>query len=134
MDVNGNQSATVSRKFFYEVQSRLSVTNAGPGNGTFKGAASVAGNTLPADGAMLNIGESYTITAIPDKSSLFSNWVGARMAAPGGAAPALPFVMQSNLVLTVTFVTNFFPPAAGTYNGLFFPAAAVSEGNVRDAL
>jgi hypothetical protein len=36
--------------------------------------------------------------------------------------------MQSNLVLTATFVTNFFPPLAGTYNGLFFPPnAAASE-------
>jgi uncharacterized repeat protein (TIGR03803 family) len=125
VDVNSNQSAAVSRKFFYEVRSRLTVTNAGSGNGTFKGAASVAGNTLPADGAMLNLGENYTITAMPDKFSLFSNWVSS--AGFGGDTPALPFVMHSNLVLTVTFITNFFPPVAGTYNGLFYPAAAVSE-------
>jgi hypothetical protein len=36
--------------------------------------------------------------------------------------------MQSNLVLTATFITNFFPAVAGTYNGLFYPASAVSEG------
>ena len=45
----------------------------------------------------------------------------------GSDTPKLSFVMQSNLVLTVTFVTNFFPPAAGKYNGLFFPATAVSR-------
>jgi uncharacterized repeat protein (TIGR03803 family) len=129
VDNDSNKSAAISRRFFYKVPSRLSVTIAGPGNGALKGTASFAGDTLPANGAMLNLGESYTITAIPDKSSLFSNWVSA---AGNGAAvvsdtPALSFVMQSNLVLTVTFVTNFFPAAAGTYNGLFFPANAVSE-------
>ena len=126
VDVSGNKSAVVSRKFFYKVPARLSVTNAGPGNGAIKGAASVAGDTPPADGAMLNIGEGYKITAIPDKSSLFSNWVSSAGGSSG--SPALSFVMQSNLALTVTFVTNFFPPLAGTYNGLFFPPnAAVSE-------
>ena len=128
-DVNSNYSTTVTRKFFSEVRSRLSVTNAGLGHGNFRGAASVAGNIVPADGAMLNIGEGYTITAIPDKFSLFSNWVGTadNNSVAGSDTPKLSFVMQSNLVLTVTFVTNFFPPAAGKYNGLFFPATAVSR-------
>jgi uncharacterized repeat protein (TIGR03803 family) len=125
VDVNNNQSAPVSRPFFYEVLSRLSVANAGPGRGTFKGAASVAGDTVPADGAMLYLGESYKITAVPDSTSLFSNWVSAQGVA---FTPVLPFVMQSNLVLTVTFVTNFFPAAPQTFNGLFFPPDAVSVG------
>ncbi len=129
VDVNSNQSAPISRRFFYKVPTRLSVTNAGPGHGSFRGAASIAGDTPPADGAMLNIGEGYKITAIPDQSSLFSNWVST--AGDSGPmtykAPALSFVMQSNLVLTVTFVTNFFPPLAGTYNGLFFPTAAAAS-------
>jgi uncharacterized repeat protein (TIGR03803 family) len=125
-DVRSNLSAAVSCPFFYKVQSRLTVTNAGLGKGSFKGAASAAGDAVPADGAMLNLGETYTITAVPDSSSLFSNWVSAEGVS---FSPALPFVMQSNLVLTVTFVTNFFPPAAGTYNGLFLPRAAVSGEN-----
>ncbi|MGP8198399.1 MAG: choice-of-anchor tandem repeat GloVer-containing protein [Limisphaerales bacterium] len=128
VDVNGNRSATIYRKFFYNVPARLTVNNAGTGSGSIRGVAIVAGNTPPADGAMLNIGEGYKITAIPDKASLFSNWVGS---AGGGVLersgnPALSFVMQSNLVLIATFVTNFFPPAAGTYNGLFFPSNDVS--------
>jgi len=125
-DVGGNQSPAVSSAFFRKVQSRLTVTNAGPGHGTYKGAASVAGDAVPADGAMLNLGESYTITAVPDSSSLFSNWVSADAVS---FTPALPFVMQSNLVLTVTFITNFFTPLAGTYNGLFLPRGAVSGAN-----
>jgi uncharacterized repeat protein (TIGR03803 family) len=131
VDVKSNQSAAITRKFFYEVPARLTVSNAGAGHGSFRGASSVPGNAVPSDGAMLNIGEGYKITAVADKSSLFSNWVSV---ADGGSpvtnnTPALPFVMQSNLVLTCTFVTNFFPPLAGTYNGLFFPTNGVSEAS-----
>jgi hypothetical protein len=35
--------------------------------------------------------------------------------------------MQSNLVLTATFVTNSYAAAAGSYNGLFYRPAAVNE-------
>jgi hypothetical protein len=128
VDSNGNQSATVSRRFFYEVPTQLMVNISRPGSGTVKGASSVPGNIVPADGAMLNVGEGYRITAIPSKSSLFSDWVSVA----GNSAPvtsdsaALSFVMQSNLVLTVTFVTNFFPAVAGPYNGLFYPAGGVT--------
>ncbi|MGD0815039.1 MAG: choice-of-anchor tandem repeat GloVer-containing protein [Verrucomicrobiota bacterium] len=127
VDANSNRSASIYREFFYNVPARLTVTQAGTGSGSFRGAALVAGNTAPADGAKLYIGEGYRITALPDKTSLFSNWVGAA----GGSvleksgAPSLSFVMQSNLVLTATFITNFFPPLAGTYYGLFFPSSAV---------
>jgi uncharacterized repeat protein (TIGR03803 family) len=127
-DVNGNQSLMVSREFFLEVPAPLSVTKLGPGNGAFRATASVAGNTIPANGAMLNIGEAYTITALPDKSSLFSNWVSTAGAnAPVESdAPKFSFIMQSNLDLAVTFVANFFPPVVGKYNGLFFPANDVT--------
>jgi hypothetical protein len=126
VDANGNRSASIYREFFYNVPARLTLTKAGSGGGSFKGAALVAGNTPPADGAMLNIGEGYKVTALPDKASLFSNWISAvgANALATSDEPALSFVMQSNLVLTAAFVTNFFPPVAGVYNGLFFPPAA----------
>jgi uncharacterized repeat protein (TIGR03803 family) len=123
VDVAGNVSVPVSSAFFYEVAAKLGVVQAGTGNGTLTGAASVPGDIVPANGAMLNLGEGYTITAVPDQFSLFSNWVSAAGVA---ATPVLPFVMQSNLVLTVSFVSNYFPAVAGTYNGLFFPANAVA--------
>jgi uncharacterized repeat protein (TIGR03803 family) len=125
-DTNGTQSAAVSRRFFYVVESRLTVTNGGLGAGTFKGTASVAGDAAPANGAMLNIGEGYAITAIPDSGSLFSNWVNSASGAATSTA-MLRFTMESNLVLTAVFATNFYPAAAGTYNGLFYPADGVSE-------
>jgi uncharacterized repeat protein (TIGR03803 family) len=120
VDAHGNPSATVSHKFFYEVPARLSVLKAGAGNGSFNG---------PADGTLLDIGETYKITAVPDTSSLFSNWVSSAGAGGGvaGDSPVLSFVMQSNLVLTATFATNFYAAAAGSYNGLFYRSAAVSE-------
>jgi hypothetical protein len=123
VDVAGNASAAVSRTFFYKVPAALEILQTGGGNGALKGAASVPGDVVPANGAMLNIGESYTITAAPGKTSLFSNWVSA---AGVTVSPVLKFIMQSNLVLTVAFVPNFFPAVAGTYNGLFFPSNAVA--------
>ena len=123
VDAAGNASAAVSQTFFYKVPAKLEVRQAGTGNGAFQGAASIPGDVVPASNAMLNIGEGYTITAVPGASSLFSNWVSA---AGITVTPALSFIMQSNLVLTANFVTNFFPAAAGTYNGLFFPSNAVA--------
>ncbi|MGA2554692.1 MAG: choice-of-anchor tandem repeat GloVer-containing protein, partial [Verrucomicrobiota bacterium] len=124
VDAAGNASAAASRTFFYKVPAKLRVLQAGTGNGTFKGAASIPGDILPTNGAMLNLGEGYAITAASGASSLFSNWVSA---AGVTVTPVLSFIMQSNLVLTANFVSNFFSAAAGTYNGLFFPAGGVAE-------
>jgi hypothetical protein len=123
-DVLGDASAPASRMFFYEVPAPLTVTKAGAGNGAFTLATAGTAGAVFTNGAKLNLGQGYTITAKPDQFSLFSNWAGGGYA---GAAPALPFVMWSNLVLTAAFVPNFFPAAAGTYNGLFFPSNAVAE-------
>jgi hypothetical protein len=123
VDVAGDTSAAVSRTFFYKVPARLELLQAGTGNGILRGSASIPGDILPTNGAMLNLGESYAITATPDRFSLFSNWVSA---AGVTDTPLLSFVMQSNLVLTANFVSNFFAAAAGTYNGLFSPADAVA--------
>jgi uncharacterized repeat protein (TIGR03803 family) len=124
MDVAGDSSASVSRTFFYEVPAELEILRAGTGNGTLTGAASIPGVFVPSNGAMLNVGESYAITAKPDKSSLFSNWISA---AGVTLNPTLNFIMQSNLQLTVTFATNFFISAAGAYNGLFYPDEGIAE-------
>ncbi len=122
-DSAGDSSATASRVFFFKVPAQVQILQAGTGSGTFKGAASIPGDIPPTNGALLNIGEKYTITATPGKSSFFSNWVSA---AGATTTPVLSFLMQSNLVLTATFISNFFPEVAGTYNGLFFPEGAVA--------
>jgi len=131
VDANGAQSAVVSRAFFLQAKAALTVSNAGPGSGTLKGRAFIPGDAVPANGAMLYLGESYSIAALPDKSSLFSNWVSASSSSAGTTSdnPILSFVMESNLVLTASFVSNFFPSAVGQYTGLFLPAGAATTQN-----
>lgn len=125
---SGLKSKIASQTFFYKVPSTLGLLTGGDGTGSFSHAtASVKNDTLPADGALLNIGEGYSIQAMAGSNSLFSNWVSTS-AAGGftGTNPVLPFIMQSNMVLTANFVSNFFLPAHGTYNGLFFNATNVT--------
>jgi len=100
----------------------------GDGIGTFSGgSAAVKKYPVPANGAVLNIGEGYSIQAVAGRDSLFSNWVGSSVLGVfTNTNAALPFVMQSNLVLTANFATNFFLAAHGTYNGLFCNTNAVA--------
>jgi len=121
----GNVSAFVSHMFFYEVQSPLTLTSAG-GSGTFIGTAAVAGDEVPANGALLNIGEGYSLTVKAAADSLFSNWSGTLGVI---ATPAIHFVMESNLSLTANFTTNQFFGLAGIYNGLFPNNGAVTEAS-----
>jgi uncharacterized repeat protein (TIGR03803 family) len=121
-------SKPVSLSFFYKVPSALTLLTGGDGTGSFKdAAASVKKDPIPAPGASLNIGEEYSIQAVPGANSLFSNWVASNgVILYTNTADALSFVMQTNLVLTANFASNFFLPAHGTYNGLFFNPSAVA--------
>ena len=74
------------------------------------------GNVSPNySNALLEIGHPYTITAIPSKGFVFSNWVGTVLG--NGVflsnTPRLSFMMQSNLVLQANFVPNPFIPVRG---------------------
>ena len=116
-DFSGNTSQVVSLKFFLKSPAQLTViTNTGTGNGTVKGTALIAGDTAAADGAMLNVGEAYSITATPGSNSFFVNWTGSAGTTNG---QTLSFIMQNNTSLTANFITNIFVGMAGTYNGLF---------------
>jgi hypothetical protein len=120
-----NFSPPVSRRFFYEVTAPLTLTVApGSGTGTLVGKASAPGDTAPAPGAMLNIGEGYSITANPSAHCFFSNWSGTLGRI---ATRTISFVMESNLTLEANFCTNQFIGMAGTYNGLFNAASGVAE-------
>jgi uncharacterized repeat protein (TIGR03803 family) len=139
VDSSGNKSKTASRTNFCIVTSPLSVLPGGDGSGSFGGGtASVKGDAVPANGALLNIGEEYSIKAVAGGASLFSNWVGSSvLGAFTNAGAALPFIMQSNLVLTANFASNFFLPAHATYNGLFYntnAVAAESSGMLQNLL
>jgi uncharacterized repeat protein (TIGR03803 family) len=128
VDFSGNNSTNAKQTFFYKVPSPLGVLRGGDGTGSFSNAtASVKNDPVPADGAALNIGEGYSIQAVAGLDSLFSNWVAASaLGAFTNTGAVLPFVMQSNMVLTANFADNFFLAAHGTYNGLFYNGDAVA--------
>jgi hypothetical protein len=115
VDFSGNLSSIVTQKFFYVVPSIFELATNGPG--TIKGSASVAGNVPPTNGAMLNIGEGYTLTASPGPNYLFTNWSANGVTS---FLPTLHFVMEPGLEIAAFFTTNLFIGAAGTYNGLFY--------------
>jgi len=129
-DFSGNPSPIASRKFFVKSPVMLTLKTAGTGSGTFKGTNFISGETnVPANNAMLNVGESYSITAIPDAHSFFEAWTGT---ADMAYAPTLNFIMESNTSITAYFITNMFLGMAGTYNGLFasYPVAEETAGMI----
>ena len=60
-------------------------------------------------------GRNYTLTAVASPGNLFSNWTGPFTSTNN----PLTFELDSDTAWQANFVTNFFLPAAGTYNGLF---------------
>ncbi|MGD0413197.1 MAG: putative Ig domain-containing protein [Verrucomicrobiota bacterium] len=115
VDTSGNNSPTNTVKFLYIPSATLTVLTGG--NGAF---------TPNDNGAWLAIGTNYTLTAVPGKNWIFSNWVGGTtLPYPVlSVSSNFTFAMQSNLVLQANFVTNVFLAAQGTYNGLFTPTNA----------
>jgi hypothetical protein len=119
----GRESAFVSRPFFYEVEAPLTLDGVG-GSVSFSADAALKGNTIPANGALLNIGEGYSITARPAADALFVDWTGTMGVV---TTPTINFIMESNLSLTANLTTNEFFGMAGVYNGLFAENGAVTE-------
>ena len=83
------------------------------------------------NGAMLNIGEGYTLTAVAAKNYVLTNWTvatnGTVFLTTNSAT--LHFVMKEGMEIAANFTTNLFIGAAETYNGLFYDATnGVSEG------
>lgn len=119
-------SAPVTRVVFYDatkpsasVKSPLTLLMTGQGNVT--GAANQQS---------LEIGKVYTIKAVPAANYVFATWnsgTNTNNLSLLSDDAAVAFEMSSNLILQATFVTDPFPAVAGVYNGLFSPAAGVSE-------
>ena len=112
VDAAGNKSLTNTVTFSYVLSDRLTLVTTGRG-------------TLSPNysNAMLEIGKTYKITAMPGPSYVFSNWTGTVLEYPviSSSTAALSFVMRSNLVLEADFVPNPFIAFKGSYNGLFYP-------------
>jgi hypothetical protein len=125
VDFSSNKSDIITRRFFYEAQSNLSLTIiSNNGGGTVVGHAFVKGDSVPSNNAALNIGEGYTLVAMPNSASLLGTWtvtwgVTNEIVTNGNT---LHFVMESNTAIVATFVTNIFlaNDIHGTYNGLFY--------------
>jgi hypothetical protein len=112
-DANGLASAPVTHTVIYLVTSPLTLLTSGPGK--------ISGES---SGALLRLGQSYTVTATPTPFSgtLFSNWLSGD--SPTNLvllsqSPTLHFLMTSNLVLQASFGANPFTNVAGTYTALF---------------
>lgn len=127
VDAVGNRSPTNWVSFFYVVPSPLTLVTNGVGRIT----RNFTGN-------LLEVGRSYTVTAVPGAGQVFSNWVGAVTSTNA----KLNFLMQSNMLLQANFVPNPYVALQGTYNGLFYPggtpgstnAAATNTGFVKLSL
>jgi hypothetical protein len=104
--------------FFYREGYPLQLQVAPVGSGSVKGAAELRGDTAPANGAPLYIGEGYTLTAKPAANWLFANWLENGQIA--GTNATLSFIMESNLVVTANFVTNPFVAHSARYDGVFY--------------
>jgi hypothetical protein len=115
----GLASPIVSVSFFYKAPALFRLATGGAGKVT--GSASVARDVAPANGALLNIGEGYTLTAHPSANFLLTNWVSASFTK---FSPALSFIMETNLAITANFATNLFVGMAGRYDGIFYPSAS----------
>lgn len=93
-DANGNTSPTKTVTFVYIVQAPLSLTLYG-GKGT----------TSIANGALLDVGRSYSITATAAAGFKFTGWTGSTNATNA----TVKFLMTSNLAFTADFLDVTLP-------------------------
>jgi uncharacterized repeat protein (TIGR02543 family) len=75
------------------------------------------------NGTDLKKGSRYTLTATAAGGNLFSGWTGSITTNKN----PLVIKAESSMVLQANFVTNLFPAAKGTYNGLFVVSNVVTE-------
>jgi len=103
----GTNSTTVTDSYFFRVPGTLTLVTNGVGGAT----------VTPTP---FYVNRTYTLTATPGGNYLFSNVV--EVANSGSTifpTNKFSFLGESNVTLTVNFVTNLFPATAGTYYGLF---------------
>lgn len=113
IDNFSNQSASVTRQLTYVIYSPITLTT--------DGAGSITPNL---NGQLLEIGKTFKFTATPVKNNLFAGWSN------GSRSNVLSIVMQSNLTLQASFVTNPFISMKGTYKGLSFTNACLDTNSV----
>lgn len=119
VDTGGRRSPFVSRMLFWTVPQPIGVQK--NGNGTIAG---------PTNGQILLLEKIYTLTATPAPRHKFLNWSMSMVDGSNSyLTPRVTFFMRSNMVWTATFVTNPFPPLAGTYVGTGFNTNFINNLN-----
>lgn len=113
VDTSGNVSTNATLSLSYVATSTLTVQTSGLGT--------ISPNLT---GAKLQIGQTYTVKASPAAGEAFAGWNGAV-----SQSRTLTFVMQSNLVLTASFVPSPFPAVTGNYAGLAANTNAITPDN-----
>jgi uncharacterized repeat protein (TIGR02543 family) len=86
---------------------------------TVTGQGSVSPNL---NGQNLVIGQTYTLTAIPNDGYVFTGWSGSE----SGTDPAMSFVMRVGAALEANFVPTTSSVAAGIYAGLFYESGGAA--------
>ena len=76
------------------------------------------------NGAVLEIGKTYQLKAVPARGQVFAGWEGI-----DSKAALITFTMRSNLTLVANFVPSPFPAVRGNYAGLVANEPAVTPQN-----
>ena len=117
IDWDGNRSAAAGVTFLYVAQVPLALE--------IRGSGQVVGGF---NGKKLQVGNYYTLTAIPASGWIFHSWTGTFTS----NVPAITFLVPTNatnISLTAKFVTEPLPRLAGSYQGLFRSRTTPSTTN-----
>jgi hypothetical protein len=109
----GNSPA-VTRHFYYSQFGGLTLMTNGEGSIL----CDLKGNSL-------EVGKTCHLKAVPGRNQEFAGWTGSITS----DSADLAIIMQTGLVLQANFVPSPFVAQAGTYQGLFFEAGAVSPAS-----
>lgn len=101
VDLAGNASVEEARAVIYPTTATVTVQIQGSGR-----------VTPDVNGALLRVGKTYTLRAVPLPGYIFAGWDGVSC-----AAPQLQFVLRSSMCLVAKFIPS--PFQKGTYAGLW---------------
>jgi hypothetical protein len=126
VDENGNVSGTSTVNFMYVVRAPLSVTIVGLG-----------GISPNYTNALLNVGQNYTLKAVPAAGFTFGDWIVSTngLAGPAVSLTNLQFMMVSNLAVQANFMETSKPTltiATPTANQHLTNALAAITGTAKD--
>jgi hypothetical protein len=126
VDENGNVSSTNTVNFMYVVRAPLAVTIAGLG-----------GISPNYTNALLNVGQNYTLTALPATGFTLGDWIVSTngLAGPAVSQTNLQFMMISNLAVLANFTETSKPTltiVTPTTNQHLTNALAAITGTAKD--